>query len=62
MTSQGETWSRGTNSRLPFDVDMMLDLSTVSKAQPQDENRLESTHTFPLPWGQLIWIPLFCGR
>ena len=23
----GETWSRGTNSRLPFDVNVMLNLS-----------------------------------
>ena len=27
MTSKGETWSRGTNSRLPFDVNLMLHLS-----------------------------------
>ena len=26
----GETWSRGTNWRLPFDVNMMLNLSTVN--------------------------------
>ena len=25
-TSKGETWSRGTNLRLPFDVNMMLNL------------------------------------
>ena len=24
---EGETWSRGTNSRLPFDVNVMLNLS-----------------------------------
>ena len=24
---KGETWSRGTNSRLPFDVNVMLNLS-----------------------------------
>ena len=23
-TSKGETWSRGTNSRLPFDVNVMV--------------------------------------
>ena len=27
MTSKGETWSRGTNSCLPFDVNVMLNLS-----------------------------------
>ena len=26
----GETWSRGTNSRLPFDVNVMLNLSNLS--------------------------------
>ena len=26
-TSKGETWSRGTNSRLPFYVNVMLNLS-----------------------------------
>ena len=25
-----ETWSRGTNSRLPFDVNVMLNLSIIS--------------------------------
>ena len=25
-----ETWSRGTNSRLPFDVNVMLNLSNLS--------------------------------
>ena len=34
MTSKrqvkGETWSRGTNSRLPFDVNVMLNLSNIS--------------------------------
>ena len=29
MTSDGETWSRGTNSRLPFDVNVMLNLSII---------------------------------
>ena len=28
-TSKQETWSRGTNSRLPFDVNVMLNLSNV---------------------------------
>ena len=28
-TSKGETWSRGTNSRLPFDVNVMLNLSII---------------------------------
>ena len=27
---RGETWSRGTNSRLPFDVNVMLNLSNIS--------------------------------
>ena len=27
MNSKDETWSRGTNSRLPFDVNVMLNLS-----------------------------------
>ena len=27
--SKGETWSRGTNSRLPFDVKVMLNLSLL---------------------------------
>ena len=27
-TSKGETWSRGRNSRLQFDVNVMLNLST----------------------------------
>ena len=27
---QGETWSRGTNSRLPFDVKVMFNLSIAS--------------------------------
>ena len=26
----GETWSRGTNSRLPFNVNVMLNLSNIS--------------------------------
>ena len=26
----GETWSRGTNSRLQFDVNMMLNLSNIN--------------------------------
>ena len=29
-TSKGETWSRGTNSRLPFYVNVMLNLSNIS--------------------------------
>ena len=28
-TSNGETWSRGTNSRLQFDANVMLNLSNV---------------------------------
>ena len=28
-TSKGETWSRGANSRLPFDLNMMLNLSNT---------------------------------
>ena len=28
-TSKEETWSRGTNSRLPFDVNVMFNLSNV---------------------------------
>ena len=28
-TSKGETWSRGANSRLPSDVNMMLNLSNT---------------------------------
>ena len=28
-TSKGETWSRETNSRLPFDVNVMIDLSII---------------------------------
>ena len=27
---KGETWSRGTNLRLPFDVNVMLNLSIIS--------------------------------
>ena len=27
MIGKGETWSRGTNSPLPFDVNLMLNLS-----------------------------------
>ena len=27
---RGETWLRGTNSRLPFDVNVMLNLSNLS--------------------------------
>ena len=38
----GETWSRGTNSRLPFDINVMLNLSRVTftngKGQIQVEN------------------------
>ena len=30
-TSNEETWSRGRNSRLPFDVNVMLNLSIVLK-------------------------------
>ena len=30
-TSKVETWSRGRNSRLPFDVNVMLNLSIVLK-------------------------------
>ena len=26
---KGETWSRGTNSRLPFDVNVILNLSSI---------------------------------
>ena len=38
-----ETWSRGTNSRLPFDIHVMLNLSRVTfmangKGQIQVEN------------------------
>ena len=29
-TSKEETWSRGTNSRLPFDVNVVLNLSINS--------------------------------
>ena len=35
MTTKKETWSRGTNSSLPFDVHVMLNLSineTVCRA------------------------------
>ena len=28
-SSRGETWSRGTNSRFLFDVNLMLNLSVV---------------------------------
>ena len=31
IDSKVETWSRGTNSRLPFDVNVMLNLSIVLK-------------------------------
>ena len=42
-TSNGDTWSRGTNSRLPFDINVMLNLSRVTftvncKGQIQDKN------------------------
>ena len=30
MTSKWETWSLGTNLRFPFDVNVMLNLSSVS--------------------------------
>ena len=30
-TNKGETWSRGKNSRLPFDVNVKLNLSTDEK-------------------------------
>ena len=29
MTSEGETWSCDTNSRLPFDVNVMINLSII---------------------------------
>ena len=29
-TSYGETWSRGTKTRLPFDVNVMLTLSIIT--------------------------------
>ena len=29
MTSKGEIWSRGTNSCLPFDVNVMLNFSST---------------------------------
>ena len=32
-TSKGETWSRATNSRLPFAVNAMLNLSIVGWAR-----------------------------
>ena len=39
---KGETWSRGTNSRLPFDVNVMLILSIVGRRplMSNDENTL----------------------
>ena len=33
MTSKGETWSLGTNSRLPFDGNVMLILSTMARRE-----------------------------
>ena len=30
-TSKGETWSGETNSRLPFDVNVMIDLSVIQR-------------------------------
>ena len=29
MENKGKTWSRGTNSRLPFSVNVILNLSNV---------------------------------
>ena len=39
--SEGETWSRGTNSRLPFDVKVKLTLSIVN-GQPNEAVRESS--------------------
>ena len=30
MTSKEETWSRDTNSRLPYDVNVLLNLFSIS--------------------------------
>ena len=36
-TSKEETWPRGTNSRLPFDVNVMLNLSKINSF-PRDQS------------------------
>ena len=36
-TSKGETWLRGTNLRLPFDINVMLNLSIISFGRGRDD-------------------------
>ena len=40
MTSKEETWSRGTNSRLPFDVNVILNLSNGKRNFPSETNKV----------------------
>ena len=43
-TSKGETWSRGTNSRLPFDVNVMLNLSINAQICSQIQRVKKKQH------------------
>ena len=40
MTSKEETWSRGTNSRLSFDVNVILNLSNGKRNFPSETNKV----------------------
>ena len=45
-TSKGETWSRGTNSRLPFDVNGMLDHYIFNNAEPNNRDTAPSNSNY----------------
>ena len=40
MPSKGETWSRGTNSCLPFAVNALLNLSVTKEVAPKASNEI----------------------
>ena len=46
MTSKGETWSDGTYSRLPLDINMMLNVSIVGRFYLWNIKMYEKTNPF----------------
>ena len=47
MNSKGETWSLGTNSRLPFDENVMLNHSILKEQRLQQRAKANLSQVLP---------------